>query len=131
MFFPPVYISLSDYSFCPNQSITAWCAVKKRNPSSSYLNWECDQKEGSGTVFCGSRLIDDFICGFGEVYNVTNNCNCHDPVIVSEVTFIAPQAGGNETLYCSNEIRNGHVFVSTQGKNRQGQNCKFSVARVD
>jgi hypothetical protein len=92
---------LSSYSFCPKQPITAQCIVNRNTSMGDYLDWDCDDREGSGTVICRSGNVDDFSCSYGEV-NVTNRCDCTSPVIISEVTLLAPHSGGNENLYCSN-----------------------------
>ena len=65
-------------------------------------------------VVCSNENIQSSVCGFGE-FNVTNNCNCTSSVIISEATLLAPQPGGNETLYCSNQIQEECVSVAVQG----------------
>ena len=76
------------------------------------LNWGCNGSIGSGTVLCGSNTnANGFECDFGEVYNVTNECTCADPVIVSTATVLAPNAGGALNITCS--LLKSNVFIAT------------------
>ena len=86
--------------------------------SSTYLYWDCDQKVGSGTgaVLCSNEVVDDFSCKFGVV-NVTNECDCSSEAIVSNVAFLAPSAGGDEILSCTNGSEGKNITLSIPGKN--------------
>ena len=100
----PVSLSLTtDERLCPLNEVTARCIVKKHDEE-TILNWECDDKDGAGTLLCSTvHVLDDsFSCSFGKVYNVTNECDCSDSVMISSVTFLVPRAGSNETIGCSN-----------------------------
>ena len=97
------------------EPIVAQCIVKRYASSTTFLHWDCERREGSGTVLCNSKRIDDFSCGFGEILNVTGFCDCDSPVIISEATVFAPPAGGNETLLCSNGIESKAISITTPG----------------
>ena len=116
-FFLVLLSLMSDHiSFsCPMQPVTAQCIVK-RDSSTTFLHWGCDQLEGSATVSCDNNLLYDFSCSFGTVRKVTSKCNCSSPVIVSEINFLTPSAvGGNEILSCSDGSVERNISLKIPG----------------
>jgi hypothetical protein len=104
-----VSLTVSDIDVCPSQLLTAFCTVK-RETIFTVLKWDCENV----AVLCTNNKINDFMCGFGKVYNVMQICNCDDSVIVSEASFLAPTAGGSETLSCSSGAEKASIDISVQ-----------------
>jgi hypothetical protein len=94
------------------------------------LNWGCSGSIGSGTVLCNTNTnANEFECDFGEVYNVTNECTCADPVIVSTATVLAPNAGGALNITCS--LLKSNVVIATDSLQIQTSELKTPKLSFD
>ena len=87
----------------------------KLNTLTTPLKWDCDGIQGSGTVFCSTKVLGDFSCMFGALQDLRVQCDCTDLVKMSEITFLTPSAGGNATVYCSDGREQRAISVVIPG----------------
>ena len=106
----------SNYTFCPLEHIVVQCIVRL-NSQNTVLLWDCKPRMEPVAVTCSNELVQGTICSFGQL-NVTNNCDCTAKVIISEATILAPQPGGNTTVYCTNidTDQEESISVAVRGK---------------
>ena len=60
-------------------------------------------------------MLGDFRCNFGALQDLRVECDCTDPVKMSEITFLTPSAGGNATVYCSDGREQRAISVLIPG----------------